>query len=83
MAAFVQAARFAAIGPARARDTVNMNMKVLVAIALLLIVAWVVLRIALAITSGLLHLLWIVALVMLAIWAWGKVRDMFGGAPKD
>jgi hypothetical protein len=53
-------------------------MKALIAIALLLIVAWIVLRIALAITSGLLHLLWIVAIVMIAMWAWRKARERFG-----
>jgi hypothetical protein len=57
-----------------ARDILHMKMKGLVAIALLLIVAWVVLRVALAITSGLLHLLWIVALVMLCLWAWRSLR---------
>ena len=56
------------------RDTVRMKMKVLVVIAILLVVAWIVLRIALAITSGLLHLLWVVALVMLVMWAWDRIR---------
>ena len=51
-----------------------MKMKVLIAIAILLIIAWIVLRIALAITSGLLHLLWVVALVMLVMWGWEKIR---------
>ena len=51
-----------------------MKMKALIAIALLLVIAWVVLRIALAITSGLLNLLWIVALVMLVMWGWQKIR---------
>lgn len=60
-------------------DTFCMKMKGLIAVAVLLVIAWVVLRIALAITSGLLHLLWIVALVMAAMWAWGKVRGKFGG----
>ena len=56
------------------RDTLLVKLKTLIAIALLLLVAWIVLRIALAITSGLLHLLWVVALIMLCIWAWGKLR---------
>jgi hypothetical protein len=51
-----------------------MKMKALIVIAILLVVAWIVLRIALAITSGLLHLLWVVALVMLVMWAWGNIR---------
>jgi hypothetical protein len=52
-----------------------MKMKALIVIALLLMVAWVVLRVALAITSGLLHLLWIAAIVMAIIWAWRQVRS--------
>ena len=54
-----------------------MNVKLLVAIALVLIIAWVVLRVALAITSGLLHLLWIAALIILCLWAWRKVKARF------
>jgi hypothetical protein len=57
-----------------ARDMLHMKMKGLIAIALLLIVAWVVLRVALAVTSGLLHVLWIVAIIMLCVWAWGQLR---------
>jgi hypothetical protein len=45
-----------------------------IAIAILLMIAWVILRIALAVTGVLLHLLWIVALIMLAMWAWAKLR---------
>jgi hypothetical protein len=52
----------------------HMKMKGLIAIALLLIVAWVVLRVALAVTSGLLHVLWIVAIIMLCVWAWGQLK---------
>jgi len=33
----------------------------------------VVLRLALAITSGLLHLLWIAAVIMFVMWLFGKV----------
>jgi hypothetical protein len=50
-------------------------MKALIAIALLLMVLWIVLRLALAITSGLLNVLWIVALVMLVAWAWNTLRS--------
>jgi hypothetical protein len=63
-----------ALVPARARDMLNMKMKGLIAIALLLMVAWVVLRVALAVTSGLLHVLWIVAVIMLCVWAWGQLK---------
>ena len=58
-------------------------MKAFIAIAVLLMIAWVVLRVALAITSGLLHLLWIVALVLAVLWAWGKMRDFFGGDRRE
>lgn len=40
----------------------------LIWLAIVLVVAWVVLRIALAVTSVALHLLWIVALVCAAFW---------------
>jgi hypothetical protein len=63
--------------PVGRHEYVPMKVKALIAIALLLMIAWVVLRVALAITSGLLHLLWIVALVMLVIWAWGQIRAKF------
>ncbi len=43
-------------------------------IAIVLAIAWIVLRLALAVTSGLLHLLWILALVMLVIWIFNKLR---------
>ena len=43
-------------------------------IAVVLLVAWIVLRVALAVTSVALHLLWIGALVLLVLWAIGKLR---------
>jgi len=49
-------------------------MNALAWLALLLVIAWLVLRLALAITSGLLHLLWIAAVVMLVLWVVGKLR---------
>ena len=57
----------------------GMKMKALIAIAVLLIVAAVILRVALAITTGLLHLLWIGALILGALWLWNKVGAKFGG----
>jgi hypothetical protein len=42
--------------------------------ALFLLILWLVLRLFLAVTSGLLHLLWIVAIVMLVLWLVGKLR---------
>ncbi len=49
-------------------------MNAIAGFAVFLLVVWLVLKIALAVTSGLLHLLWIAAVVMLVIWAVGKVR---------
>lgn len=49
-------------------------MNALAWLALLLVIVWLALRLALAITSGLLHLLWIAAIVMLVLWAIGKLR---------
>ena len=43
-------------------------------LAIVLAVAWIVLRLALAVTSGLLHLLWIAALVMFCLWIFNKLR---------
>ena len=43
-------------------------MRMLLSLAVLLAIMWVVLRVALAVTSGMLHLLWIAA-VILAIMA--------------
>jgi hypothetical protein len=49
-------------------------MKALPYIAVLLLIVWAVLRLALLVTTGLLHLLWIVALVMIVSAALGKLR---------
>ena len=43
-------------------------------LAVVLLVAWIVLRMALAVTSVALHLLWIGALVLLVLWVIGKLR---------
>ena len=44
--------------------------------ALVLVVLWVVLHVALAVTSGLLHLLWIGAIIFAIIWVF---RHLTGG----
>jgi len=49
-------------------------MNVLVWLAVVLLIAWLVLKLALAATSGLLHLLWIAAVIMFVMWLIGKVR---------
>lgn len=39
-------------------------------IALVLLIVWIVLRVALAITSVALHVLWIAAIISLILWVW-------------
>ena len=46
----------------------------LLIIALLFLIAWVVLRLALAVTGVFLHLLWVVAVVLVVLWLIGKLR---------
>ncbi len=43
-------------------------------LAVLLIVAWLVLRLALAMTGAALHLLWIAGLIMFVMWLVGLMR---------
>lgn len=50
-------------------------MNIMAGLAVFLLILWVVLRVALAITSGLLHLLWIAAVVMFVMWAVGRLRS--------
>lgn len=46
----------------------------LIWLAGVLLVLWIVFRLALAVTSGLLHLLWIGAIVMFVLWLYRKIR---------
>ncbi len=46
----------------------------LLILAVLLMIAWVVLRVALAVTGALFHLLWIAAIVLVVIWLLGWLR---------
>jgi hypothetical protein len=55
------------------------SMKSVAVAAVLLLITWVVLRVALAITSGLLHLLWIAAIIMGVMWVWNKVTGKSRG----
>ncbi|HEX8280674.1 MAG TPA: hypothetical protein VF551_04810 [Chthoniobacterales bacterium] len=48
-------------------------MNSLVWLAVVLVVVWIVARIFLAVTSALLHLLWIAAIVFFVIWIFRKV----------
>jgi hypothetical protein len=47
----------------------------LVWLALLLVVVWIVARVILAITSFALHLLWVIAIVLAAIWLFNRIRN--------
>jgi hypothetical protein len=49
-------------------------MSKLLGIALLLLVIWVVLRVALAVTGLFLHALWIIAVILAVVWIIGKIR---------
>ncbi|RBP47305.1 hypothetical protein DES53_101102 [Roseimicrobium gellanilyticum] len=42
-------------------------------LALALMVLWLVLKVALAITSVLLHLLWIAAIIFVVLWIFGQL----------
>ena len=44
-------------------------MNSLIWIAVLLVIIWVVARVFLAVTGALLHVLWIIAIIALIIWA--------------
>ena len=52
----------------------SMGMNAIAWLAIALLILWAVLRLALAITAGLLHLLWIAAIVMLVVWIFNKLR---------
>jgi hypothetical protein len=49
-------------------------MNKLLLLAFVLLVAWVVLRLVLAVTGAFLHILWIVALVLVVLWLLGKLK---------
>lgn len=49
-------------------------MSKLLSLAVLLLIVWVVLRVALAVTGVFLHLLWIAAIVLAILWVIGKIR---------
>lgn len=50
-------------------------MNPLLVLAIFLALAWVVLRVALAVTGFFLHLLWIAALILIVIWLVRKVTS--------
>lgn len=49
-------------------------MSKLLILAIFLMILWVILRIALAITGVFLHLLWIIAIILAVLWLVGKLR---------
>ena len=49
-------------------------MSSLLGTALFLLILWVVLRVALAVTGVFLHLRWIIAIVLAVLWLVGKLR---------
>ncbi len=49
-------------------------MSKLIVLAIFLLILWVILRVALAVTGVFLHLLWIVAVILAVLWLVGKFR---------
>lgn len=49
-------------------------MSKLLSLAVFLLILWVVLKVALAITGAFLHLLWIIAVILAVVWLVGKLR---------
>lgn len=49
-------------------------MNPLIGLAIFLLILWIVLRLALAVTGVFLHVLWIVAIVLAVLWLVGKLR---------
>jgi hypothetical protein len=43
-------------------------------LAIVLVIAWVIFRVALAVTSVALHLLWVAAIILFVIWLIGLLR---------
>jgi len=50
------------------------SMSKLLILAVFLVILWVILRVALALTGVFLHLLWVAAIVLAIIWLVGKLR---------
>lgn len=49
-------------------------MSKLLSLAVLLLIVWVIFRVALAVTSVALHLIWVAAVVLALFWLVGKLR---------
>jgi hypothetical protein len=50
-------------------------MSKLLVLAVLLLVSWIILRVALAMTGVFLHVLWIAAILLAVLWMVGKLRS--------
>lgn len=50
------------------------HMNKLLVLGAFLLILWVILRVALAITGVFLHLLWVAAIILAIIWLVGKLR---------
>lgn len=53
----------------------------LIWIAIVLVVIWVIARLVAGVAGILLNLLWIVAIILLALWLWGVLTGSGGGRP--
>ncbi|MES2658507.1 MAG: hypothetical protein V4689_07810 [Verrucomicrobiota bacterium] len=49
-------------------------MNSLLATAILLLILWIILRVALAVTGVFLHLFWVIAVILAVLWLVGKLR---------
>lgn len=49
-------------------------MSKLLSLAVFLLIAWIILRVVLAVTGVFLHALWIIAVILFAMWLLGKIR---------
>lgn len=49
-------------------------MSKLLVLAVFLLILWVILRVALAVTGVFLHILWILAIMLAVLWLVGKLR---------
>ena len=49
-------------------------MSKILALAIFLLILWVILRVALAVTGVFLHLLWVIAIILAVLWLVGKLR---------
>ena len=64
---------FPAIHPPGRPPTIAVGMNAFLILAILLAVAWFVLRVALAVTGAALHLLWILAIIFFVVWLIRKI----------